>query len=414
MGVLLVVFSFVQVSLADLTQGSAKQIKNNKLYNCLKKDSFTFSTAYFDGYYTNEQLVNINLEFLRASNRVYSVLKDTKWFVRWPAWYFLAIVNTRASTALHEAGHALRVNAFGLDYVFTLNQEGRGVGEKNIIVYYLKQMTFQGAGGACLFNFAKYKDKILNKEHLGDIIIGIGAGGLNNEMLLSERISIDMHARKQWDSLSWFIHLDQKMFGVFYDLTAKADDLSHDPSVIIKAFNQKGRTDFERGTISKAGIISTLLSATTYSIFTRKPTVFRRFRLPDFYPYITTRGMSYKAVSGYEFNEDTVLLFALESVFEKNCVAECSIGIDSIAKWQLPIHYKITTTLGLGFNLEALIKVPLSSSFLAGIGCEYYHYSSLKGQRDILRNILNVAKESISINENSTSTNVYFFISYMY
>jgi hypothetical protein len=42
---------------------------SEKLYDCLRKDSATLSSTYFDGYYTNKQLANFNLEILRASNR---------------------------------------------------------------------------------------------------------------------------------------------------------------------------------------------------------------------------------------------------------------------------------------------------------------------------------------------------------
>jgi hypothetical protein len=62
--------------------------------------------------------------------------------------------------------------------------------------------------------------------------------------------------------------------------------------------------------------------------------------LPDIYSYITTRGMSYKVVSGYEFNEDTRLFFGFESVFDKERATEYSIDIDRIAKLSLPLHYK--------------------------------------------------------------------------
>jgi hypothetical protein len=90
------------------------------------------------------------------------------------------------------------------------------------------------------------------------------------------------------------------------------------------------------------------------------------------------------------------------------------IGIDRIDKLLLPLHYKCTVTFGLGLDIEGSITFPLSSWLSVGIGCEYYHFSSLQGQRNITRNILNVSKTSVSINEKSTSTNIFGFISYRY
>jgi hypothetical protein len=132
----------------------------------------------------------------------------------------------------------------------------------------------------------------------------------------------------------------------------------------------------KEGVIKDAGLISTFLSGTTYSIIRHKPICFRGFRMPDVYPYITTRGMSYKVVSGYEVNEDTRLLFGFERVFYKEQATEYSIGVDRIAKLSLPIHYKCNITFGLGLDLECSITVPVSSCFSVGIGCEYYHFSS--------------------------------------
>jgi hypothetical protein len=325
----------------------------------LKKDSFTLSSAYFDGYYTNKQLVNFNMDCLRASDRALEWLENQEWFdklnlsqkwlIRFSSWFFLFFVNQQAYIALHESGHALRYKAFGLDYSFYKDIESNGDVEKNIFSYYFKRMTFQcGRGGACGSEGlgGKYEGKTIPFSDYYDYRIIISAGGLNNEMLLSESIGYDMFARNNVDSISWAIYLKERISGASYDDIAanKDDDVSYDPTGIITAFNAKGREDFKKGTIKTAGTMSTFLSATTYSILIGKPIVFFGFRVPDVYPYITTRGMSYKVVSGYEVNEDTRLLFGFESVFGREAATEYSIGIDM----QLPISYKCTATFGLG------------------------------------------------------------------
>jgi hypothetical protein len=315
-------------------------------------------------------------------------------------WIFLFRVNYEAGVALHEAGHALRGNAFGLDYLFLTSASDVDInnGVRNIAVYYFQRMTFQcGRGGACAFiDEKKYENISCNQN------IIICAGGLNNQMLLSENIGYDMYIKKQCNSLPWFLYFYEKIHSAEYDFIAEDDKLSHDPTAIIKSFNEKGRKDFQKGTIATASLTSIFLSATTYSIFTGKPICLANIRLPDLYAYITTKGMSYKLVSGYRVNEDTILNFGCERVFGKECAIEMFIGID---RTSLPVHYKCTATFGLGLDIEGSIIVPLSSWLFVGIGCEYYHFSSLQGQRNITRNILNV---------NETSTDIFTVVSCRY
>ncbi|MDR2436598.1 MAG: hypothetical protein LBD17_00770 [Endomicrobium sp.] len=342
------------------------------------------------------------------------------WFVRVPVWFFLFEVNSAASIALHESGHALRDKAFGFDY--ELGGVGRKL-EKNIFAYYAKKMAFQGGfDGFCKrIILERNKNKKISVIDYYDQNIIISAGGLNNQMLLSENIGYDMYVRKQYNSLLWAIYLYLKIYPVDYERRAKDDNLSFDPTAIITAFNEKGRKDFKRGTIGTASLISTFLSATTYSIFTGKPICIAGFRVPNVYTYITTRGMSYKVVSGYEFGKDKYINFGCESVFGKESALEVFVGIDRIDKLSLPvhlpempIHYKCTATFGLSLGIEGSITVPLSSWLSVGIGCEYYHFSSLQGQRSITRNVVNVDKTSVSINKKSTSANIFCFVSYRY
>jgi hypothetical protein len=182
-------------------------------------------------------------------------------------------------------------------------------------------------------------------------------------MLFAESIGYDMYVKKEVSILSWFLYLTERFSGVHYDSIAKDNELGDDPTAIINAFITKGRKDFKRWVIKDAGLISTFLSCTTYSILKYKPICFRGFRVPDVYPYITTRGMSYKVVSGYEVNENTRLLFGFERVFYKEQATEYSIGVDRIGKLSLPIHYKCNITFGLGLDLECSITVPVSSYF---------------------------------------------------
>lgn len=101
-------------------------------------------------------------------------------------------------------------------------------------------------------------------------------------------------------------------------------------------------------------------------------------------------------------------MFTIESAIEY------SLGVDQTIKLPFPMQYRGVATFGLGLDLEASVTVPLPSVFSVGVGCEYYHFSSLQEQRSITGNILDIDRTSIIINENSTSTNIFGFVSYRY
>lgn len=80
----------ILLSTVLFTQISFASQEYEELYSCLKRYGPTLSSAYFDGYYTNKQLVNINLGILQASNKVLDIdyLKSKKWFIRYPIFFF--------------------------------------------------------------------------------------------------------------------------------------------------------------------------------------------------------------------------------------------------------------------------------------------------------------------------------------
>ncbi|GHT40918.1 hypothetical protein AGMMS49921_03100 [Endomicrobiia bacterium] len=144
---------------------------------------------------------------------------------------------------------------------------------------------------------------------------------MNNEIYLAERISDDIYTRntrnKEYRLLPYILYLNNRFSPIIYDKTAK--EFGDDPFNIVNDFQEKGRLDFKKGVIKDAGGVKSLfLSGTTYSplysFFTEKPLKLYGFRIPDVFPYITTKGMSYKVVSGYEINKDLRLIFGFERV----------------------------------------------------------------------------------------------------
>jgi hypothetical protein len=237
------------------------------------------------------------------------------------------------------------------------------------------------------------------------------AGGINNNTYLAERISDDMYCKNSSGRLLPYLSFVSNMlYGAIYDKSAKKS--GDDPYNIIHFFQKKGRTDFKKGVICDAGIRSLFLSGTTYSLFyslfTNEPMIKPLgFRIPDVFPYITTKGMSYKVVSGYEVNKNLNLIFGFESVFTEEPTTEYSLGINHAVKIarKLSMSYKTIATFGQELDLEASCSVPLSEYLSVGVGCEVCSVKNLQGQRHATSNMKN---------GECHNSNIFAFMSYRY
>ncbi|MDR2067222.1 MAG: hypothetical protein LBP57_05320 [Endomicrobium sp.] len=390
--------------------------QKNNFVDFMKKDTISFSTAYSESLYTNKQLTNVTLEFLRASDRLLNLIHENN-VLKIVAFGTLVLFNQNAGTTLHEIGHGLRARSYGIDFMLMTDMDDSRpfTKDENYFNFFFKEL-FSSKRAACAANSIGIKNLQHYFESLGKINdfynfeIVFSAGGINNNTYLSEQISNNIHFNNSSERLlPYFIYVNNLLYGALYDTTAEKP--GDDPFDIIYNFNQKGRNDFQKGTIYDAGIKSLFLSATTYSFFYSfftnnsmvKP---YGFRLPDVFPYITTKGMSYKVVSGYEVNESLNLIFGFESVFGKEAATEINIGLNHQAIInKFPISYKGIATFGQGFNLEFSCLTPISKSFDIGLGCEVYSVTSLMGQRHATTNMKDGQGQS---------KNLFAFIQYRY
>jgi hypothetical protein len=393
---------------------SSADPKVKLLKDSLKKDSITLNTAYLNGQYTNKQLANFNIELLNVTDRIFQNVKSVEnakaTLVSYITYLFLMRCNRRASTALHEVGHGLRCKSYGIDYAFGEGDSNKNPDfqkNENFFQYFIE--SFLEPDGLTRFNpkqVNKLKETLDNNYSFCNAMIICDAGGMNNQMQLAEKISDNIYSKKKMpDFLSYMVYLKNMVNPGIYDIIAEKK-MSNDPFSIIHWFGKKGENNFKKGTIAKAGLASLLLSATTYSVFTDKPLEFHGFRLPDVFPYITTKGMSYKVVSGYEIDDDLNLIFGFETTL-KNPVTECSLGINHLTAISdsLPISYRGIVTFGQGLDFEASCSVALSKNFSAGLGCEIYSVKSLQGQRNATANMKK---------DNGFSKNFFAFVSYRY
>jgi hypothetical protein len=381
-----------------------------------KKDTISFNSAYLENLYTNKQLANFNLEFLRAGDRFLDYIHERSSLSLIIAFLILDHLNGRTDAALHEIGHGLRIKSYGVDFML-LEKEPTGLYKKDEDYFnFFLRSIFSFGRAHCeadpneFQNLKDYFTKSGKMSEYYNMHIVYCAGGINNNTYLAEKISDDIHFK---DSSRRFLPYTQYIYNLVYG--ARYDNIAKgggdDPYYIILDFNSKGRDDFKKGTIYNAGIKSLFLSATTYSfwysLFTGKPMIKPfGFRLPDVFPYITTKGMSYKVVSGYKVNETLNLIFGFESVFGREAATEINLGLNRQTYINnFPIIYKGIITFGQGLDLETFALTPISKYFDIGLGVELYSVTSLMGQRHASTNM----KEG-----SGYSTNLYAFIRYRY
>ncbi|GHT37185.1 hypothetical protein AGMMS49593_03660 [Endomicrobiia bacterium] len=121
--------------------------------NFLKKDSFTFSTAYLEGQYTNKQLAGFYLDltnaFDRASKTTGALLRkkvfegDISAFLAvCSVWFSSYYITSKASIPFHEVGHGLRNKSFGIDYMFSLDcyDESPFKKDENFFKFFVREM----------------------------------------------------------------------------------------------------------------------------------------------------------------------------------------------------------------------------------------------------------------------------------
>ena len=350
------------------------------------KDSITLSSAYWEGQYTNKQLANFGLELMRGTARLENFLTDSsngtenavaKWGVR--AFYML-FINHAFYTAYHEIGHGLRMKAYGQNFMLTKSDDyGAFKKDENFFKYFVKELTsFSRAGCRC-------ETRLGNKEELV-----VSAGGMNNETYMTERISEGLHNRNRLSFNESFAYFYGRLAPVIYALSKedKGYNLGDDPVAVQHYYKQLG-ISAKKNDIALAGVISTLLSGTTYSIgkyaFSSDkyatPISFYNFQAPDVFSYITSKGISYKLNSAYKYQDNIKFLFGVEHVFHGKSTTEAHLGIDFTLSSLHNTNMKVVTTFGQGFDLEAICSVPVTDYLSVNVEAGTYSTKSLLGER---------------------------------
>lgn len=372
----------------------------------LRKDTFTLSSAYLEGYYTNQQLATVGVELLRFWVRLEDFWGESSLLVKAGIWFGLYWMCSTFETAFHETGHGLGMKAFGYDYMLEHSTNGKPF-QKNENFFKFFVNEFVNTKRAACRASGKWMDDIAMKIYRHEVGINslskddyealvrksfvFKAGGINNNTYFSERLSNEIFEREDVTISEGVFYFNNQLYGALYAATAKKrGDDPYDMDLCWKTLGlSTKKKDMER-----AGYIATLTSGTTYRFLYA---VWRAFaapgkqvapfqvygvRVPDVFSYATSQGMSYKAVSSYKMDEQRQLLFGVEHVWYGKPATEFNLGLrHSLGKRWCNLSYKGVVTFGKGLCAEGSVSLPVLDSISFNVGGGTYSSKSLLGKR---------------------------------
>lgn len=260
---------------------------------------------------------------------------------------------------------------------------------QNFFKFFIKNIgNFDGAatrvqGLAILSETGEIKYTDLKEEE--ELVFS--AGGINNETYMTERITRDFHNRGRlsfYESFSYFLG---KLSPAGYALTncKEGKENGFDP-ISVENLYKKLSIAATRNDIARCGLVSFLLSGTTYSIMKSifspdkhvTPISFYNFQVPDLFSYITSKGISYRLVSAYKCLDNLKFLFGAEHVFLGTSTTEVHLGAD-ISFWNT--NLEVVTTFCNGFNIEAACSINILDNLAINIEAGTYACKSMLGER---------------------------------
>jgi hypothetical protein len=355
-----------------------------------RHDTVTLSSSYIEGSYTNEQLANFGVELLGVHARFerwllggkplsfFGSLEDAGLF------YAGTIPVVAFAVAYHEIGHASRTMARGGDYVLHTkagaDPNNKRVG-RDFFRYFIEKIKEPKGGGS-----TELVD-VGSSIRAGGLIVS--CGGVDNEIYAAEKMAEKFHDVGTASMLEMCSYgLAMKEIAA-YPIDDKAgNDIGH----VLRSYKFLGIS------VTRDDIKNTKyafwLSGTTYSsllglyhfirskhLYHAEPLEFFGFTVPDTFPHLTSRGVSYKVLTRYRANDSLRLILGWERVMAGLTTNEVTLGFSkAFGETWGDISCKVKATFGRGLNLETQASVPVGD-FSVNISLCTYATNTLLGER---------------------------------
>lgn len=247
------------------------------------------------------------------------------------------------------------------------------------------------------------KDYMLKLLLANEYSILVDVAGINNQMQYSQEVA-DLIFKNNGHQLYFFDYFMGKYEGYRYTsvynhyLAINRVGTSDDIYRILRDYTDRG-FDIKASDIQIGSLTSLFLSSTTwafvYSACTELPKgsflvhapIWHGWRLPDLNFYMTTQGLSFQVVTGYQFNENWYAGLTAEMVYQGNTSYEFgpSIGYSFTTpsgKFDLAAQVIIGQDMELGGNGGIEWTSPYKNWTL-GAKYTYHNALTLVGERNI-------------------------------
>lgn len=352
--------------------------------NSIEEDldrSISLYSGYFESQYNNHDLASFGVEMLNAGDYLLQKIDDDSRWKNALGTTLFCYLYYQYQVAFHEMGHGLKCRAMKEDFQLctTKRQGGSFSKSENFWGYMLKRtFSFQSGG------FTRYANVLNNDKD--DLIVS--AGGVNNETYLGERISNAIYNEKLYGRLPAAAYIWSKLSPLLYSLSnSSPDDSSHDINNIVNKFKALN-INVSKSNIQMAYVVS-MIGGTSLSIFRTmidgyrhrhiEPMSFYNFRVPDIFAYITSYGVSYKFLSGYNVFDGLKLNVGFERVMHGITKNEFSFGVNGVIK-NIEIESNIYLGCG-GTSFEVGVSGRLSRKLKANLRLASFSNKSLMGER---------------------------------
>ncbi|WP_186647188.1 hypothetical protein [Fluviispira vulneris] len=355
---------------------------------------FTLTNGYWDTKYnSNEGIVYFPLSVIDTYSWGFRKLSlDSNIFGRSFSFilslYLVNYINTTyLNTPFHEFGHATRFQSYGYNITRYNVGEDNSVTANSYFEMVFKRAKTGPVGASTSGNFS-----ILSTSQ--DLIVT--AGGMNNETLLSERLSDRIYERGGSVPDLFYHYYNKKGPYDYFNISSS----SGDPTIILNTYKTLG-LNISKQNIMDSYTFSLLASGTFYSLLwgnikyfyngeqNIKPIDIFGFSLPDFYTYLNSRGLSIETILHYRVNEALSFGLSYEKVYNGTPYDEFGpqfrLALKLNSNYLKFLIIKPQLLIGAGDNVDwggSLLTELEGTYFGTFAKYTYYNSNTLYGERN--------------------------------
>ena len=358
------------------------------------RDTFSISSGYFSKDYANNiDYAQFEMDVMSATSRLalygYDKYADrlNGPFSRFgylvaSGWLYLL---TDVGLAYHEWGHASRTVALGGTATLSRCHNRSCPAPRDFFGYAGSQvLNFKGGYARPAGNYDQANASSGKASY--NIILG---GGVNNETLVADKSDEHHFLRGSGNA---FGHLLGNLAIASYGIKGPEGDIG----MMAEEYRFKGvDKKITEDDLRNTNMLS-LISGSTYT-FARsiydfsvsgkvetKPWTIGGFLVPNQYNYISSRGITRKWVSGYEWNESTKILGSYEYVLRGDSFAEPGLGIyKNFGGWDALV--KVSGKTMDWANFETAFSMRMNKNWKLTATAHVWDSRSLLGERNSLK-----------------------------